>query len=99
MPKTVSTSIASSESTRLWAPVTSIGVRARACCATCAGLGALGVLWALGALGGTGATGVAGLVSLTAVTASWVCRCSRPSSVHKKTLQSRGGTTEGARQI
>ena len=61
MPKTVSTSIASSESTRLCAPVTSIGVRALACCATCAGLGALGA---------TGTTGVAGLVSLTAVTVS-----------------------------
>ena len=91
MPKTVSTSIASSESTRLCAPVTSMGVRALACCATCAGLGALGA---------TGTTGVAGLVSLTAVTVfSEVNRCLRPSSVHKKTLQSRGGTTEGARQI
>ena len=29
----------------------------------------------------------------------WVNRCSRPSSVHKKTLQSRGGTTEGARLV
>src|SRR6187200_311210 len=61
MPKTVSTSIASSESTRLCAPVTSMGVRAFACCATCAGLGALGA---------TGTTGCAGLVSLTAVTVS-----------------------------
>ncbi len=78
MPKTVSTSIASRESTRLCAPVTSMGVRARACCATCAGLGALG------GAGLVGATGIAGFVSLIGVTVSRRRRSVRPSSVHKK---------------
>src|SRR5688572_23389424 len=101
MPNTVSTSMASSDMTRLWAPVTSIGVRARACCATCAGLGALwppepaGALWPpepAGALWPMGTTGFAGLVSLTAVHRTLgLAACSRPPSVHKKTLQSRGG--------
>src|SRR5689334_22119047 len=64
MPKTVSTSMASSESTRLWAPVTSVGTFAFACSASREGLGAgVGAGPAVGLGAGLGA-GFASLTSL-----------------------------------
>lgn len=92
MPKTVSTSIASRESTRPRAGHLDRGPGARACCATCAGLGLpgppeapepLGVAAALLAIG---TTGFAGLVSLTAVHRSlgFAALLAYRPSVHKK---------------